>query len=76
MLQIIKRKEGEQSIKETITGTKAQIAYNDWGHLTVRIIKDDTEDILVVFDKSTSHKIIKFANVTIKEIDEYPDLPF
>lgn len=63
MIEIIKREEGAMSEKEDIRGWNMQVSYNDWGHLVVRVIHSNTPmaDTLVVFDKSTSERIIEFA---------------
>lgn len=60
MIEIIKRNEGYKSQKEQINGVNLQISYNDWGHIAVRVIEDEGKDTLVVFDSSTSRRIINF----------------
>lgn len=36
-VEIIRRKEGEMSEKQTIRHDKTQVSINDWGHLCVRL---------------------------------------
>jgi hypothetical protein len=61
MIEIIKRREGEPSQKEQVTGEMMQVSYNSWGHLVVRVIQGDTQDVLVVFNKQVSENIIQFC---------------
>jgi hypothetical protein len=66
MIEIIKRREGEKSVKEQISGRwgrvqGVQVSYNDWGHLVVRLIQNDEEDTLVVFNRDISDSIIEFC---------------
>lgn len=74
MIEIIKRKEGFKSQKEQLNGSRVQVSYNSWGHLVVRVIIDDTEDSLVVFDKKASQEVINFSQRFITKTDR--PLPF
>lgn len=80
MIQVIKRKEGAESIKETIQGRNVQIAYNDYGHITVRVINDSTQDTLIVFNTHVSYNMINFIKDRVKEPIGHnfndSDLPF
>ena len=60
MMEIIKRKEGEASQREQIDGNP-QISYNDWGHIAIRAVQGDAQDVLVVLDRQTSERLIKFC---------------
>ena len=83
MIEIIERKEGVRNQKRYISGWKVQVSYNDWGHIAVRVIHNDTpmEDTLVVFDKKTSERIIHFCQNKISHadrlpVDDFEDIPF
>lgn len=69
MVEIIKRHEGFKSAKEQILGIDAQISYNDWGHLTIRVIQSNEQDVLIVLDKNVSRRMINF-------LKHNNDLPF
>ena len=48
--------------KDSINTTQLQVAINDWGHLTVRLLNSsDGSDVLVVFDATESERIISFC---------------
>jgi len=63
MAEVIKRK-----IKSEILGMdrekypEVQVAYNTWGHLTVRFFNPENqdEDLLIVFDSHTTRLIAGF----------------
>ena len=82
MLEIIKRHEGEMSQKEQITGAEVQICYNSWGHLSIRIIKDPTQDVLIVLDERTSNAVMNFCerivpkNLLARALQAKDELPF
>jgi len=46
-------------IKSQFNGEKSQVAINDWGHLTIRII-DGQDDTLVVLNRETTNRVINF----------------
>ena len=47
------------AIKSQLSGEKSQVAINDWGHLTIRII-DGQDDTLVVLNRETTNRVINF----------------
>ena len=68
MIEIIRRREGERHQKEQITGHNVQVSFNDWGHLAVRFIQDESDgfdslqcDTIIVFDAATTRRIINFC---------------
>lgn len=77
MIEIIKKEEGEQSIKEQFATGKAQISYNSDGHLVIRVIHDKERDTLIVCDFATSNKIIEFCQFYLSDKDQkLRDIPF
>lgn len=63
MIEIIERCEGEMHQKRTVYADQAQVSFNDWGHLAVRVWDSTSlgRDVLVVFDQATSNRILRFA---------------
>jgi len=71
MLEIIKRTEGSPSGKEQIDGSKVQIGYNSWGHISIRVVQTAEcmpadgpypreKDTLIVLNAQTSRELISF----------------
>jgi hypothetical protein len=60
MIEIIKRPNGHEHVKERLAGQRAQVSYNSDGHLAVRLLGSDG-DILVVMSKSASDEVIAFC---------------
>jgi hypothetical protein len=60
--EIIRRKEGEMSDKQTFRHDNTQISINDWGHLVIRQFDNthNSEEYLIVLDKETTERIISF----------------
>lgn len=72
MIQIIKRKEGEESVVTSFGSGRPQISYNSDGRLVIRIIEDDGEDKLIVLDNKTSKTMIRFFH----DLFSLNNLPF
>ena len=59
MSEIIKRK--IKCEKENLSEYETQVSLNNWGHLCFRFFKpDEDKDIIIVFPKETTRKIINF----------------
>lgn len=65
MIEIIKREEGKQSIKEQLESGKVQISYNSDGHLVIRVIHSLDRDTLVVMDCNVSNKVREFCQLQL-----------
>ena len=71
MTEIIRRESKFE--KENLMDKEFQVSINNWGHLAFRFFdaeiaeKKKTEDILLVFPKETTRKIISF----IRRLPEY-----
>ena len=66
MIEIIKRPNGHEHIKERLAGQRAQVSYNSDGHLAVRLLGSDG-DILVVMSKSALDEVIAFCQKQLAE---------
>ena len=84
MLEIIRRQEGQDHIKEQVQGRSVQVSYNDWGHICIRVIHTELQegakeaDTLIVFERDTSRRIIDFCK-SIKVVrgqEDDDDIPF
>jgi hypothetical protein len=89
VVEIIKRKDGEYSQKERLEGTP-QISFNDYGHLVIRLIKDDNADSLIVLNTALTNRLINFCkqylikenlkntiiNISNLNIENLKDIPF
>jgi len=60
MIEIIKRPNGHEHVKEQLPGQRAQVSYNSDGHLVVRFLGSGG-DILVMMSKSASDEVIEFC---------------
>jgi hypothetical protein len=87
MVQIIKRVEGRRPIKESLGNdlNDVQVSFNSDGHLCIRIIIGNGEDILIVLNIKASRKVMDFVKkicgkqVIICEnhkVEVNDDLPF
>jgi len=69
-VQIINRK--INGVSRTAFG-KAQVAYNSFGHLSVRILSERSDrDLLIVFTEHESSEIIRFCQGTLPKIENMP----
>ena len=72
MTEIISRKIeiDKKTIQEMLSAEEhniaVQVAINDWGHLSIRYFKRDepNRDVIIVFDKATTYRIIRFILTT------------
>jgi hypothetical protein len=77
VVEIIQRVDGRKAKKQTFRAKSIQIAYNSWGHLTVRGLVDEGKDVLIVFNKPISDNIIRFCKQNILPVGGgLDDLPF
>lgn len=76
-VQIIERKEGYKNGKITFAGAP-QVSFNDYGHLVVRLIVDNQQDTLIVFDAATSANIANFCQGTLRPMSRCSsnDVPY
>jgi hypothetical protein len=90
MIQILKREELKRTEKETVEAKNIQVCFNNYGHLSVRLINDSKlnqmgqtveNDVLIVFNQYASLKIIEFIQGQLKQATSgsginFDDLPF
>ena len=62
MMEYLKRKIRTKKISIPENYDMVQVAFNSWGHLTIRTFSSENpdEDILIVFDRDTTYKIMNF----------------
>ena len=62
-VQIIERSPRSKAVLHTIRDDRAQVSFNDYGHLAVRFFEqgDPDRDVLVVFDHAASAAIVGFC---------------
>ena len=63
-MEIIKRKnEADIEMIDTKEGTSMQIAYNNYGHISLRFIQEDSDkDILIVLNTNESYALKDFIS--------------
>ena len=86
-LEIIKRSKDYFPLKEQINGNM-QVSYNDWGHLVLRFIQEDSSDCLIVLTQEATERVKSFINcflnsrkvtnlhITNLNVDKLNDIPF
>jgi len=82
-VEIIKRSENLKVEKDRICYDHPQISFNSDNHLVVRLMQNESDDILLVFDSKLSSMIIDFCQAKINNnyickhsIDRDCRLPF
>ena len=67
-MEIIKRKtESDIEIIESKIGTSMQIAFNNYGHISLRFIQQDSDkDILIVLTTNESYALKNFISTYLR----------
>jgi len=73
MVEWIKRKIKSEKITIPEEYNQYQISLNSWGHLTIRLFKEDNpdEDIVIVFDSLMTRSILRYIGRLIRGLREY-----
>ena len=74
MIQIIKRREGQDSEIQTLDKGRPQISYNSDGHVVIRIVHDQESDSLIVLDQHCSSVLRGFISAISESKKDF--MPF